>query len=223
MAITLGILLIGQSPRPEYESYFRNYLPDDAVMITVGALDQLSLAEIEAFTVQSGEEVLATLSRDRVPITVPAREVNCRIPEKIVCLEAKGVDLIVLACTGEFPPFQSKVPLLLPSEILTKNVVALAAGKQVIVLIPLPEQVGQLGSRWSAAGVSPVMVPVSPFTQRENLSGILREINQAEAALIVLDCMGYDPEMKEAARTYTGKPVMAARTLLGKVIAELTQ
>ena len=48
------------------------------------------------------------------------------------------------------------------------------------------------------------------------------EIKNSEADLIVLDCIGYTQEMKKMFAEKTGKKVVLPRTLLARVVSELT-
>lgn len=221
MAFKIGALLIGHSPRADFDEYFRACLPPGGELLQVGALDDLTTAEIQSIPIREGEDVLATITRDQVPVTVPTEAIHARMPEKLAFLEKNGVDIAVVCCTGEFQFLHSAVPLFLPSEILTKTVAAVAAGKKISVLIPLAEQAEQLRPRWVAAGLDPVFHTVSPFTQKEALADAGRQCAAEDTAIVVMDCMGYDQAMKDTVRQAAGKPVVSARTILAKVIAEL--
>jgi len=221
MPFTIGALLIGHSPREDFAEYFRACLPPDGKLLQVGALDDLTTAEIRALPVREGDDVHATLTRDKVALTVAAREIHRRMPEKLAWLERNGADIVVVCCTGEFGFLKSTVPLFLPSEILTKTVAAIAAGKKISVLIPIAEQAEQLKPRWVAAGLDPVFHTVSPFTEPDALADVGRRCGAEASALIVMDCMGYTGTMKDTVRQAAGKPVVSARTILAKVIAEL--
>ena len=50
----------------------------------------------------------------------------------------------------------------------------------------------------------------------------VEEIKNSEADLIVLDCIGYTQEMKKMFAEKTGKKVVLPRTLLARVVSELT-
>ncbi|MGI5839508.1 MAG: AroM family protein [bacterium] len=221
MPFKIGALLIGHSPRADFDEYFHACLPPGGELLTIGALDDLTTAQIQTLPIRSGEDVLATITRDKVPVTVPTEAVHARMPEKLAFLEANGADIVVVCCTGDFPFLQSRVPLFLPSEILTKVVAAVAAGKKISVLIPIAEQAEQLRPRWVAAGLDPVFHTVSPFTEPESLADAGRKCAAENTAIVVMDCMGYTRAMKDTVRRSAGKPVISARTILARVIAEL--
>ncbi len=217
-----GVILIGQTPRQDYEEYLRAHLPDGARLDIRGALDELSSEIIQNLPQNTGEEILTTLDKDGSQITVAARHIHQRIPCLIKDLETKGADFIVLLCTGEFPLFHSHVPLLFPSRILTLNAVAMAPNRTVSVIVPLAKQCEQLAQRWSEVGVHPVMHVLSPFQEYNNLENLSQEIMSHAPALVVLDCMGYSATIKNTLQKETNLPVLAARTLLGHVLQEIT-
>jgi protein AroM len=217
-----GVILIGQTPRPDYEEYLKKHLPIGTQMHIKGVLDELSFESIQSLPKDHGEEVLTTLARDGRQITVAARHIHQRIPELICALEKIGADLIILLCTGEFPEYPSHVPLLLPSRILTMNAVAIAEGKRISVIVPLSEQCAQLSKRWSTAGIHPTMHVLSPFHEYLSMHDLSNEISSHTPALVVLDCMGYSEAVKEILQKEVCLPVMAARSLLGHVLEEIT-
>ncbi len=217
-----GVILIGQTPRPDYEAFLRLHLPNDTKILMKGALDRLALKDIEALSRLPGEEILTTLSREGEQITVAARHIHERIPKLIRELETDGVDFIIVLCTGEFPALSSHVPLLLPSRILTFNAMALVQEETVSVVIPLEEQRDQMHSRWSAAGIHSVLHVLSPFQKQQKIADLIEEIRRTKPSLIVLDCMVYNDEIKSFIRDQVNLPVIAARSLLGHVLAELT-
>jgi protein AroM len=221
--VCLGVLLIGQTPRSDYQEFFQSCLPDRGRVLMAGALDELTLEEIKDFSYAEGEPVLATASREGVPIVVPAEEVHRRLPDKVRFLEQGGADIIVVTCTGQFPFLKSRVPLVLPSEVLAHNCLALARDNQVGVLVPLAEQISQLREKWVAIGLDPLFYAVSPFTQKDQVAEAGEVLAAQGAGLIIMDCMGYEQWMKDAVRKASGKPVIAARTLLAKIVTELAQ
>jgi len=223
VSTVLGVLLIGQEPRPDYEAFFRACLPEDGRVLVTGTLDDLSLEEIRSLPCPEGEPVLVTLSREMVPIKVPAKEAHRRMPDKIRFLEESGAHIIVVICTGRFPFLKSRVPLVFPSEVLSHNVAALAGGKRVGVMVPLPQQIPQLRDKWLAAGVDPVFHAVSPFTEKDLMEEAGLKLAEFDPTLIVMDCMGYEPEMKQAVKKAARRPVIAARSILARVVSELAE
>jgi protein AroM len=51
---TIGIITLGQTPRPDFEQVFRRHLPD-AKLLFRGGLDGVPQAEIEALSAAGGD------------------------------------------------------------------------------------------------------------------------------------------------------------------------
>lgn len=217
----VGLLYIGQAPRPDYVEFFRAALPPGTEVLEAGALDDLDLEGIRGLPRTQDEPILIMQTRDRVTVTAPEREVQARMHEKVDYLEQRGAEIILVVCTGDFSALRSRRLLLKPSEILLHSVLGVASGYPIGVMTPLPEQVPQTKAKWKAAGMDPAIEAASPFGDGGELEEAARRLLETDPALIVLDCMGYDQTSKERVRRATGKPVVAARTIVRHVAAEL--
>jgi len=60
---TIGIITLGQTPRPDLEQVFRRHLPDTNLLIR-GGLDDVPAAEIDALVGAGGEYPLFVILRD---------------------------------------------------------------------------------------------------------------------------------------------------------------
>lgn len=65
-------------------------------------------------------------------------------------------------------------------------------------------------------------IAASPYGDWDALEKAAEEIKDLDADLIVLDCIGYTQEMKKMFAEKTGKKVVLPRTLLARVVSELT-
>ena len=59
----IGIITLGQTPRPDLEKVFRRHLPDTNFLIR-GGLDDVQTAEIDALAAAGGEYPLFVILRD---------------------------------------------------------------------------------------------------------------------------------------------------------------
>lgn len=217
----LGVALIGQGPRPDYEAFFKQCLFDDDEVLIKGALDDLTLDEIKKLKPGKGDGVLATVDRNYVPIVIPEPEVKKRLPQKIKEMEQEGANIIVVVCTGQFTELISNIPLVLPSEVLSHAVSAVARGCRIGVLVPEKEQIPQLRTKWITVDAESYIEAVSPFHQGDLIQEACNKLVRFDPTVIVMDCMGYDCKMRESARLASGKPVISARSILAKFICEL--
>src|SRR5471032_1868372 len=101
---TLGIATIGQAPRDDIADLFASHAPVGTRVILRGALDGLSDAEIAAIPPQSGADTLYTRLRGGHDVKISKKSVIARSPEVLAKLRADGCDVLVYACTGDFPP-----------------------------------------------------------------------------------------------------------------------
>ncbi len=217
----VGLLYIGQSPKEDYVSFFRAGLPEGTEILQAGAMDDLTLEEIRALPIREGEPILIMQTRDLVTVTASKALVEERLAGKVDLLESLGAEVIVVLCTGKFPSLSSKVLLLEPSEILFKTVVAVSRGRKVGVITPLPEQILQTRVSWLAVGVDPLLEAATPYESLDPVVETALRLKEKGADLIVLDCMGFTDEAKEAVREASGKPTICARTIVRRVLGEL--
>lgn len=115
----IGILTIGQSPRTDMTPEMRAYLPEHIGVVEMGALDGLS--ETVRKPLEPGEEDITLVSRlhNGRSVKVSEEAILPLLQEKIRALEAAGTKTTILACTGSFPPFDSRYPLLYPDAYYT--------------------------------------------------------------------------------------------------------
>lgn len=223
----IGVLTIGQSPRADrLGDDVRAVLGARTRVVERGALDGLSDEEIARLTPNDGDYRLITLLRSGRSVEIGKPAILERLQRQIAHLEEEeGVDATMLLCTGAFPPFAHRQPLLLPQEALYGVVAGLAAGGRIGALIPLEEQREQSLRKWSERGVSEVSVyPASPYGD-DPIASVERASEMARrdgVTALFMDCFGYDLAMKAAARRHFGGPVVLARTLAARLIAEMT-
>ncbi len=219
----IGFVTIGQSPRVDVVPEMVPLLPPSCEIVEIGALDGLSDSEIEQLTPQEGDYLLITRLADGRSVTVMRDAILARLQGCVDQLVARGVDLVALLCTGDLPSLVCPVPLVLPQPLLYHTVAALAAaGAKIGVVIPLAGQVEQMRRQWAELGMSPAMAPANPYGDGGEWQDAGRNLAAMGADLLVMDCLGYTQKAKQAVREASGKPVILARSLLARVICEIT-
>ena len=83
-----------------------------------GALDGLSDAEVDALKPESGADTLYTRLRGGRDVKISKKAVIARSPACLARLRADGCDVLVYACTGDFPPLPGDEGVLFPSRVL---------------------------------------------------------------------------------------------------------
>ncbi len=140
---------------------------------------------------------------------------------QITGLIEKGVDIVALVCTGEFPPFDGTKLVVRPQAVLFNNVLAVGQGLSVGVLTPDKDQIPQVTERWSKATSTLRVESASPYGDVSEIVQAARALGRWGAQLVVMDCIGYTLAMKEMVKEQARCPVILARSMVARVLAEL--
>ena len=223
--VKIGLLTIGQSPRSDGLAHDVQLVLGDAFeVIERGALDGLSDDETALLSPADGDYRLVTLLRNGTSVEIAKRHILDRLQLQIDDLEAQDVAVTLLMCTGAFPTFRHSRPLLAPQEALYGVVRALASGGRVGAVTPLASQIAQAKEKWQSMGLmDAVVVDANPYC-RDPIGAIREAAARARAegaTVLFMDCFGYNLAMREAAERSFGPSVILARTLAGRLAAEI--
>lgn len=219
----IGAITVGQSPRIDVTEDIMGIFNGKAQLLERGGLDGLTREEIGKFQPVEGDYVLVSRLNDGTSVTFAERHILPRLQEAIKELEHEGVAFIMMFCTGKFPDtLKSSVPLIYPCEILDRIVPLLTSNSSIAVVTPSPLQLTQSKEKWSQIVDKVMVVSGSPYGEWKGLEKAAEQLVGAEVDLIVLDCIGFSREMKELFAKKTNKPVILPRTLLARLVSELT-
>lgn len=132
-----------------------------------------------------------------------------------------GATFAVILCTGEFAKLAPPIPAIYPDRVLAHVVEAVLPAGTIGVMLPHEGQMKMMSRKWTTATRTFVGVAVSPYSGQAELAGQARTLRDAGAAMIVLDCMGFDGAMKQLVAAESGLPTMLANRLVGRVVEEL--
>lgn len=221
----IGAITVGQSPRTDVTEDIMPIFNGKVELIEKGALDDLTFEEIQTLAPMEGDYVLVSRLKDGRQVTFAERLILDRLQQCVEELEQQGVSLILFFCTGEFShQFQAKVPIIYPCHILHQLVPILNGGLPVIIVNPSPDQKKQSQEKWGRfIDLSLArFLAATPYGEERELLTLIKEIKKIESNMVVLDCIGYTQEMKDLIAKETGKMVVLPRTLLARVVSELT-
>ena len=223
---TLGVLTIGQSPRPDgLAADVQTIVGPTMRVVERGALDGLTPEEIAGLSPRDGQYRLITLLNDGTAVQISKEAILARLQEQITRLELEDeVVGTLLVCTGAFPPFHHDRALIQPQAALYGAVQGLGAQGRIGALLPLPEQCEQGRTKWRELGVTDVVLGVAnPYGDDpcQRVAAAAGEARERGASVLFLDCFGYDLAMRDAARQSFGGPVVLARGLAAPLMAEL--
>ncbi len=215
----LGLVTIGQTPRPDFEEAFRENVPGVEIRI-VGALDGVPADEIAALSAEPGDFPLHMLLADGSTCDIQQETLAPLVEQRMRDLVADGASAVGLLCTGRFHSFECGVPVLMPGKLLPAVAGAIAPSRRIGVVTPIESQVEPMRELWEADGFSVTVAVSSPYHEGENA---VAAAVMAEAApeLVVLDCMGHGPASRDEFSRLSGRPVLTAQTLLAKVAGEV--
>lgn len=109
-------ITVGQSPRTDMTCDLIPKLALNLELVEYGALDGLTLADIERdLAPEPGEEVLVSRMRDGQQATFSGDKVVALVQAKVDEAERDGCRAVIVLCTGSFPEFRHNVPLVFPS------------------------------------------------------------------------------------------------------------
>jgi protein AroM len=221
MARTLGIVTIGQAPRDDIAALFTAHAPAGTKVVLRGALDGLSDAEIDALQPESGADTLYTRLRGGRDVKISKKAVVARSPETLAKLREDGCEVLVYACTGEFPPMEGDENVLFPSRVLNGLASAVLPQGRLGLLIPLAEQAEKLSAKWARPGLDVVAEALAPSADWQEADAAARRLAAKEPDLVAMDCMSYTPVTKEWVRPALGVPALLAITVTGRLLREM--
>jgi protein AroM len=215
----LGLVTIGQTPRPDLEAEFRRHSPD-AEVLTLGALDGLTVEEIADLAASGDEYPLHTRLADGTTADVPMKALAPLVAEQAQRIAGDGAYLVVVLCAGGFPDFDCPVPLLLPGRVVPAVVGSLSRSRRVGVVTPIREQIGAARAKWESDGFSVEVTSASPF-RHEEIHRAAAALSDPMLDLVVLDCMGHDEGYRMEFAELCSRPVLLAQTLVARVAGEV--
>lgn len=221
MISKIGILTIGQSPRTDMTPEMRNYFPDHMVVIEAGALDGLNDDELKELSPREGDVTLVSRLANGKSVKVSESAILPLIQEKVTQLEQTGARGVILACTGSFPSFNSKCPILYPDRVLHHVVSGTFSSGKLGVIVPLSEQIDSVRKKWEKNGRDLAFAVASPYDRDADFEQAAAILREKHVDAIVLDCMGYNAEMKLRVRHIAEVPVLLSRSVVARVAAEL--
>jgi protein AroM len=223
MPNTLGIITVGQAPRDDIASLFAAHAPAGTKVILRGALDGLPDAEVDRLKPENGADALYTRLRGGRDVKISKKAVIARSPQTLAKLRDDGCDVLVYACTGDFPPMPGDEGVLFPSRVLNGLATGLLPRGRLGLLIPLAEQAEKLGSKWARPGLEVVAEALAPSAGAGEAEAAARRLAARKPDLVAMDCMSYTPTTKEWVKGPLGVPALLAITATGRVLRELLE
>jgi protein AroM len=214
----LGILVLGQTPRPDLEAIYSKYFPT-AQLIIKGALDGVSTPDINVMADAGGDYPLFVMLSDGTTREISLYRLLPFLEQSVTKLAGAGAKTAVLMCAGDFPDIQSPVPIIYPGRVVPAVVSGISKARRIGIITPNDGQVDPAKKHWQKKEFT-VLVEVASPKDIGALERAAEAFKSHELDLIVLDCMGFGPESAAFFREKCPLPVICAQSLVARVTAE---
>jgi protein AroM len=217
----IGMVTIGQAPRVDVVPEMADVIGPHVEIAERGALDGLSSEDIAQLAPSGDDEVLVTRLADGSAVFVGKRHITPLVQQRIAALEAAGVGMTVLLCTGKFQGLAARRPLVQPDRVILGVLGGVRFDGRLGIVTPSERHVPQTEARWRGNGFDPVVVASSPYHDTGTVARAIECFRAERVGFVLLDCMGFRREARAELRTALGVPVVVANLLVARVVAEL--
>jgi protein AroM len=215
----LGIIVLGQTPRPDLEAIYNTYLPGTALSV-MGALEGMQTPDIDRMASAGGEYPLLVILADGTTREISLYRLLPLLEKQAAALAEAGAKAAVLMCAGDFPDLSSPIPIIYPGRVVPAVVSAISGTKRIGIITPNPGQMKPATEHWRQKGFMVKAAVASPRDPAalETVAGAMRD---SALELVILDCMGFGPEAGRRLRRLCGRPVICPQSLVARVTAEM--
>ncbi|MBY6154353.1 AroM family protein [Vannielia litorea] len=220
---SIGLLVVGQAPRPALLAEFRHVLPEAAADIQVmGALDHLDEAGLAAAAPTGDGDTLYTTLPSGRSILLSKKAVTEGMGKRLDDLAAESIDVAIVACTGRFPSLE-RAGVHFASDLVSGAVEAcLPRSGKLGVFIPTPSQAEACVARWNRSGRECHAIPLQPDADDATITAAAEAMAAAAPDLVIHDCISYTRASRQLAAKIHGKPAILAAAICARFAAELS-
>lgn len=223
--LTIGFATVAEAPRDDVIPTMRELLPREVRIIERGNLNGLSQAEIGALAPEPGEVGIVARLKSGGETLLSHKKIFPRMQRLVgELVEDEGADLIVILCGADWSAIQSSRLVVNPGKVFPSVISSLANGRKLGIIKPSAGQVNQEKEKYRVLGINATVTAASPYAGEERLELARRaaeEIHAAGCDLVWMTCIGMDEGMREVVGAVTGKPIILARSILGRIVTEL--
>jgi protein AroM len=223
--LTIGVVTIAEAPRDDVVPSIQQLLPPDVVLVERGNLNGLSLAEIAEQAPEPGEVGIVARLRSGGETLLSQSKILPRMQRLVdEVVREEGADLVVILCGADWSAITAPVLVVNPGRVFPGVVSSLAYGRKLGIIKPSAGQVEKERARYAQLGIDATVTSASPYlgpTRLEHVREAAETLRDAQCDLIWMTCIGMDESMRDVVAEVTGKPIILARSILGRVIGEL--
>ncbi len=216
----IGLLVIGQAPRPALHAEFERVLGDAAELKMRGALDHLDNEGLAAALPTGATDTLYTTLPSGRSILVSKKVVSEGMAARRAELEDLGARAVFVCCTGKFPTLEAP-RIHFASDLLAGAVSGCLPKGRLGIFIPTPSQVENAENRWGDMGYEVEVLAVQPDAGENDTRQAARRMSDAAPDLVVFDCISYSSKFRQIAAEVCSAPALLAASVTARFAAEL--
>lgn len=213
----IGLVTLGTSARDDLKRVYEEIMSPSITVKVAGALDHLSVEEIECLSKIPGNYPLYVRTSFG-EFTIHREALIPYIVEAADKLSADGTTVNVLMCAGDFSELYTKKAFMIPSRAMEGAANSIARTKKIGVVVPIEEQAAYSKVKWENAGFEPTVITANPL--KATAESIIELFEQYELEQIALDCIGFSQSLKEQLMIKTNSPVWHPLTTTAKLLTE---
>ena len=215
----VGIVVLGQTPRPDVEALYNDYAPGLDPSIR-GALDGLDDKAVRDLANGSQDYLLWVVLAGGRTCEIGRDRLIPLIEKKIVELSREEARFVVLMCSGDFPDFKVPIPVILPNRLVSTMALLFSHRKKIGIVIPNEGQVGSAVAGWKAKGFEVKAVVAAP-NDKTALNNAAETLKDCNLDLVIMDCMGFGPKDSDKIMRISNHNTICPKTLVARVAAEM--
>ena len=220
----IGVFTIGQSPRVDIVPEMAGIWGEGYEVLERGALDSVNPSDVGGLAPDPGEDLFVSRLRTGHPVTLGQRKLAPLLQACVDELEAGGADVLVPLCAGTLPDLRHRRMLIDAGHMVKAFVRGLLPRGRLGILTADPRQEVQQAEEWAGVGPDCTVVGASPYGSGDEVrAGAQRLWSRMEGRcdLILLECFGHTAAMRAEVKRLTGVPVVTARSVVARAVAEL--
>ncbi len=218
----LGAISIATSERDSLIEGLAAHLPPHVAIRPYGLLDGMDDAAVAALAPDPGEVGIVSHTASGREVLVSHKKILPGVCDLVARAEDDGVFATVVLCGAGWAEVPRRRPLVDPGAVFPAIVRALAGSQRLGIIKPSAGQIEKERARYAAWGHDVVVTSASPFASgADDFRGAARRLRDGGAQLIWMTCVGFEDECRQVVAEETGVPVILARPLLGRVLAEV--
>lgn len=217
----LGAISIGLSERDSLIEGLAAHLPAGVAVRPYGLLDGLERSEIAALGPDAGEVGIVS-DAGGVEVLLSHKKIVPGVSRLVAQAEDEGAFATVILCGAGWAAVPRRRPLVDPGAVFPAVIGALTAKQRLGIIKPSPGQVEKERVRYLGWGYDVVVTSASPVVGgAEDFRRAAHQLRTAGVELIWMTCVGFEDEYRTVVAEEAGVPVILARPLLGRILAEV--